>query len=88
MTATVTALIELAVDHGLGVAFLVVGAQVLLDRLNPLGFVVSHVASAARSTTGTTGAHRREPAPRPVATSRFTSDFARHRNEPVGCCAK
>jgi hypothetical protein len=81
MTATVTALIELAVDHGLGVAFLVVGAQVLLDRLNPLEFVVSHVFSAKRSAQGA-GAHRRGRDSQPSRTSGFTPN---HRNEPIGC---
>ena len=83
MTATVTALIELAVDHGLGVAFLVVGAQVLLDKLNPLEYVVSHVRGSKRSSAG---AHRLDRATRPAPASRFT--LARHRNEPLGCCTK
>jgi hypothetical protein len=84
MTATVTALIELAVDLGFGIAFLVVGTQVLLDRLNPVEFVVSHVLGARRSAQGV-GAHRRGRDPRPAESSRFTSNLARHRNEPVGC---
>jgi hypothetical protein len=84
MTATVTALIELAVDHGFGVAFLVVGGQVLLDRLNPVEYVVSHLFGPKRSakSAGAAGAHRREPEPRTSAASRFT---ASHRNQPLGC---
>lgn len=84
MTATVTALIELAVEHGLGVAFLVVGAQVLLDRLNPVEYVVSYVFGARKSARSA-GAHRREREPRPSAASRFASPLARNRNEPLGC---
>ena len=84
MTATVTALIELAVDHGLGVAVLVIGAQVLLDRLNPLEYVVSHMFSSKRSAQGG-GAHRRVPEPRTSRSIDFASGLARHRNEPVGC---
>jgi hypothetical protein len=81
MTATVTALIELAVEHGLGVAFLVVGGQVLLDRLNPVGHVVSHVFGVKRSGHGA-GAHRRERERQPSAASGFAPS---HRNEPLGC---
>lgn len=84
MTATVTALIELAVDHGLGVAFLIVGGQLLLDRLNPVEYVVSHLFGFKRSAQAV-GAHRLEREPRPFATNRLTSNLARHRNEPVGC---
>lgn len=84
MTATVTALIELAVEHGFGVAFLVVGGQVLLDRLNPVEYVVSHVFGPRRSASGA-GAHRREREPRPSAANRFASTLARDRNEPLGC---
>ncbi len=62
MTATVTALIELAADHGLGVAFLLVGAQVLLDRLNPVGYVASHLFGPKGSAHGA-GAHRRDREP-------------------------
>ena len=87
MTATVTALIELAVEHGLGVAFLVVGGQVLLDRLNPVEFVASHVFGAKRSAHAG-GAHRRERATtQPSAASRFASSLTRDRNEPL-CCTK
>jgi hypothetical protein len=84
MTATVTALIELAVDHGLGVAFLIVGGQVLLDRLNPVGYVVSHLVDFKKSAPAA-GAHRLEREPRPFASNRLTSNISRHRNEPVGC---
>ena len=84
MTATVTALIELAVDHGLGVAFLIVGGQILLDRLNPIEYIVSHVLGFKRSAPAA-GAHRLEREPRPLVANRFTSNLARHRNEPVGC---
>lgn len=84
MTATVTALIELAADHGLGVAFLLVGAQVLLDRLNPVGYVASHLFGPKGSAHGA-GAHRRDREPAPSAANRFTSTLARHRNEPLGC---
>ena len=84
MTATVTALIELAVDHGLGVAFLIVGGQVLLDRLNPVEYVVSHLLGSKRSAQAA-GAHRLEREPRSIASSGLTSNLARHRNEPVGC---
>jgi len=84
MTATVTALIELAVEHGFGVAFLIVGGQVLLDRLNPLEFVVSRLFSSKRSAQAA-GAHRLEREPGPYAASRLTSNLARHRNEPIGC---
>ena len=81
MTATVTALIELAVDHGMGVAFLVVGAQVLLDRLNPVGYFVSQVFGAKKFAQGA-GAHRRERETRPPRPSGFSPN---HRNEPLGC---
>jgi len=84
MTATLTALIELAVDHGVGVAFLIVGGQVLLERLNPVEYVVSH-AFGSRKSAQAVGAHRLEREPRPVAASRFASSLARHRNEPIGC---
>jgi len=84
MTATLTALIDLAADHGLGVAFLLVGTQVLLDRLNPVGYVASHVFGPKRSAHGA-GTHRRDREPEPSATSNFTSTLARHRNEPLGC---
>lgn len=84
MTATVTALIELAVDHGLGVAFLIVGGQVLLDRLNPVEYVVSHLLGSKRSAKAA-GAHRLEREPRSITASGLTSSLARHRNEPVGC---
>ena len=84
MTATVTALIELAVDHGFGVAFLIVGGQVLLERLNPVEYVVSHLFGS-RKPAQAAGAHRLEREPRPLAASRLTSNLARHRNEPIGC---
>lgn len=86
MTATVTALIELAVEHGLGVAFLVVGGQVLLDRLNPVEHAVSFLFGAKRSTHAG-GAHRRERATQPSAASRLASSLTRDRNEPL-CCTK
>ena len=86
MTATVTALIELAVEHGLGVAFLVVGGQVLLDRLNPVEHAVSFLFGAKRS-THVGGAHRRERATQPSAASRFASSLTRDRNEPL-CCTE
>ena len=87
MTATLTALIELAVDHGLGVAFLIVGGQVLLDRLNPVESVVSHVFGSKRSAQSA-GAHRLGREARPVEASRFTSSLARHRGESLACCTK
>ena len=86
MTATVTALIELAVEHGLGVAFLVVGGQVLLDRLNPVEYVVSHLFGSKKS-AHTGGAHRRERATQPSAASQFASSLTRDRNEPL-CCTE
>ncbi len=86
MTATITALIQLAVDHGLGVAFLIVGGQVLLERLNPVEHVVSHVFGSKRSAQAA-GAHRLDREPRQL-TARLTSNVARHRNEPIGCCTK
>ena len=84
MTATVTALIELAFEHGVGVALLVVGGQVLLDRLNPVGFVVSNLFGSKKSVHAG-GAHRRERAAQPSAASRFASSVARDRHEPLGC---
>ena len=84
MTATVTALIELAVDHGLGVAFLVVGGQILLDRLAPVEFIVSRFSGAKKS-AHPGGAHRRVREPRPSRASNFASSLHRHRNEPIGC---
>jgi hypothetical protein len=86
MTSTVTALIELAVDHGFGVAFLVVGGQVLLDRLNPVEHAFAFLFGAKRSTQAG-GAHRRERATQPSAASRFASTLTRDRNEPL-CCTK
>lgn len=86
MTATVTALIELAVEHGLGVAFLVVGGQVLLDRLNPVEHAFSFLFGAKRSAHAG-GAHRRVREPQPSAASRFASSLTRNRNEPL-CCTK
>lgn len=59
MTATITALIELAVQHGFGVALLIIGGQIALDRLMPVehlwGFVLG-----LRHGRSTGGAHRRE----------------------------
>jgi hypothetical protein len=86
MTATITALIQLAVDHGLGVAFLIVGGQVLLERLNPVEHVVAHVFGSKRPTQAA-GAHRLNRAPRQLA-AKLTSNVARHRNEPIGCCTE
>ena len=83
MTATVTALIELAVDHGIGFAFFIVGGQVLLDRLNPVEYAVSHLFSSKRSVPAA-GAHRLGREPRPFAETRFGSNLARHR-DPIGC---
>lgn len=63
MTATVTALIDLASQHGFGYAVLIIGAQVLIDRLLPVEHLVALVANARRPAPGR-GAHRRVPAPR------------------------
>lgn len=73
MTSTVTSLIELAVDHGLGFAFLIVAGQVLLDRLMPLEFIASRLVKPKGCTTPARGAHRRERKPRtPAVTSAFS----------------
>jgi hypothetical protein len=85
MTATVTALIELAVEHGLGVAFLVVGGQVVLDRLRPVEHIVAHLFQS-RKPADAPGAHRRVPESQRFQASRF-APRARHRNEPI-CCTK
>jgi hypothetical protein len=58
MTATVTTLIDLASQHGFGVAFLVVGAQLILDRLVPVERVVGLLAGV-RKPAHPHGAHRR-----------------------------
>lgn len=63
MTATVTALIDLASQHGFGYAVLILGAQVLLDRLLPVEHLVALVTNARQSGQGR-GAHRRTPTPR------------------------
>ena len=63
MTATMTALIDLASQHGFGYAVLIVGAQVVLDRLLPVERFVALVVNAKRPGQGG-GAHRRAPAPR------------------------
>jgi len=84
MTATLTSLFELAGSHGFGVAILLVGAQVLLDRLMPVEHLFAHLFGARKSTPGH-GTHRREREPQPSAVSRFASTLARDRNEPIGC---
>ena len=86
MTATVTALIELAVEHGLGVAFLVVGGQVLLDRLNPVEHAFSFLFGTKRAAHAG-GVHRRERAAQPSAASRFATNLRQDGNDPL-CCTK
>jgi len=70
MTATVTALIDLASQHGFGYAILIVGLQVVLDRLMPVEFLVSHLVRPKRPAQGG-GAHRRAPATRPAPNKRL-----------------
>lgn len=84
MTATLTALIELGVEHGFGIAILVIGAQVLLDRLMPVEHIVGHLFGARRSGPAP-GAHRRVRESRPSTASRFASSIAGNRNQGVGC---
>lgn len=60
MTAALTSLIGVAVDHGLGFAFLVVGGQILLERLMPLEYIASRLFGPRKSVP-TRGAHRRVP---------------------------
>lgn len=81
MTATVTALIELAVEHGWGIALLIIGAQVVLDRLLPVEHIAGFLFGFKRSTPAR-GAHRRVRRPEP------TSSFAPTRRaglKPVRC---
>jgi len=49
MTATLTSLIDLASAHGLGMAILLVGLQVVIDRLMPVEHIVSHLLGSKRS---------------------------------------
>jgi hypothetical protein len=74
MTATVTALIELAVEHGWGIALLIIGAQVVLDRLMPVEHVVGFLFGGFRRSTPARegrGAHRLERNTRPSAANTF-----------------
>jgi hypothetical protein len=68
----------------LGVAILLVGLQVVLDRLMPVEHILAHLVSATRSEREH-GAHRREPAPRPTWASRFASNLAPDRNNELPC---
>ena len=70
MTATVTALIDLAGQHGFGVALLIVGGQVLLERLMPIEHLLAFLVGTKKATRPR-GAHRR------------VSTRTSHR--PVGC---
>ncbi|HUQ00326.1 MAG TPA: hypothetical protein VM093_07675 [Aeromicrobium sp.] len=70
MTAAVTSLIDLAGQHGLGVAFLIVAGQVLLERLMPVEHLFAFLVGPKR-TPQRAGAHRRVP--------------ARGGHRPVGC---
>lgn len=70
MTATVTALIDLAVEHGWGIALLIIGAQVVLDRLLPTEQVVGFLFAFKRSTPAR-GAHRRGRDAQASAADRF-----------------
>lgn len=70
MTATVTALIELAVEHGWGIALLIIGAQVVLDRLLPTEQVVGFLFGFRRSTPAG-GAHRAVRDSRPTSAAGF-----------------
>lgn len=84
MTATLTSLIDLASSHGLGVAILLVGLQVVVDRLMPVEHIVAHLVGSKRSAQEH-GAHRRVPAPRPSWASRFVSSLTPERNNELPC---
>lgn len=84
MTATLTALIELAVEHGWGVAVLIIGAQIVLDRLLPVERIAA-VLFGFRRSTHAPGAHRREHESRASAASRFAVNLTRDRNNGFGC---
>jgi hypothetical protein len=84
MTATVTSLFELASAHGFGVAILIIGAQVVLDRLLPVEYLVTHLFGPRRSAPGR-GAHRRVPAPQPSWASRLASSLTPDRNNELHC---
>ena len=84
MTATLTSLIDLASAHGFGVAILLVGLQVVIDRLMPVEHIVAHLVGSKRSAQGH-GAHRREPAPRPSWASRLASSLTPDRNDQLPC---
>jgi len=84
MTATVTALIELANEHGFGVALLIIGAQVILDRLMPVEHLVAHLFGAKRSTQAG-GAHRGVPATRTSWANGLASSLTQDRNNDLRC---
>jgi hypothetical protein len=84
MTATLTSLIDLASAHGLGMAILLVGLQVVIDRLMPVEHIVSHLVGSKKSAPAH-GAHRGTPAPRPSWASRFASSLAPDRNDQLPC---
>lgn len=85
MTATVTALIDLAVEHGWGIALLIIGAQVVLDRLLPTEQVVGFLFAFKRSNP-TRGAHRRVRDTRPTSATGFASS---HRTAlKPSCCVE
>lgn len=84
MTATVTALIELAVEHGWGFALVIIGGQIVLDRLMPVEHVVGFLFGGLRRSTPASGSHRLERSTRPAAASTFGSA---HRGalKPIRC---
>jgi hypothetical protein len=84
MTATLTSLIDLASAHGLGMAILLVGLQVVIDRLMPVEHIVSHLLGSKRSAQAH-GAHRAEPAPRPSWASSLASSLTPERNDQLPC---
>jgi len=86
MTATVTSLIELASAHGFGVAILIIGAQVVLDRLLPVEYFTALLFGSRTSASARgAGAHRRVPAPQPSWASRFASSLSPHRDNEIHC---